>query len=217
MSTCKRVLLLLPVLLLLLTASASAETSAKPWWHLLSLARPTNIDPGSAASEVQELTVRPGTLFELAIEKDPVGVFSAMPTAAELQADLEAGTAYGPGDVDVSGAPPTTGSGTLAAGSTEVTAVDTESGAFEAGQPISGHGIIALTTIVAVDDQTHTLTLSQSATEAGTSTVTAIVNCPIWNVPAPAFTIRERTAGFAGAGVNFATALKTSPRLRSAA
>jgi hypothetical protein len=49
------------------------------------------------------------------------------------------------------------------------------------------------------------------------STVTAIVNCPIWKLPAPAFTIRERTEGFAGAGANLATALKTSPRLRSAA
>jgi hypothetical protein len=63
------------------------------------------------------------------------------------------------------------GTGTLSAASTEVTALSTVEGAFEVGMQVSGTGIPPKTTIAAVAP--GALTLSQPATQAGTTSLTA--------------------------------------------
>ncbi len=65
-------------------------------------------------------------------------------------------------------APPAAGEGALTEGLEEVSGVSTSSGAFQVGQMIQGPGIAGETTITAVDEVAHTLTLSRAATVSGT-------------------------------------------------
>jgi len=74
-------------------------------------------------------------------------------------------TALGPGTLELSTPASASGSSSFAAGSTTVTGLSTSQGTFLAGQEISGSGIPAGTTIVAVGS--GTLTLSAPATAAG--------------------------------------------------
>jgi NHL repeat len=73
-----------------------------------------------------------------------------------------------------------TGTGTLASGSKEVTAVKTTARAFDLGQTITGTGIPANTLIVAVGP--GTITLSKAATASGTAVALAVAAGP-GNVP----------------------------------
>jgi hypothetical protein len=80
--------------------------------------------------------------------------------------DLEAGSsATGSGRLDVG--PFTTGTGTLSEGSDEVISLSTGEGTFAVGQPISGKGIPAGATIVAVGTGTLTLSAPAAATGSG--------------------------------------------------
>lgn len=92
--------------------SASATLAASPWWHMSSGSRPGYLKPGVAKSEEQELIIAPGTAFELKVAGNSIGLFESEPfplsafpaaTAANIQTALE--TAYGPGNVTVSGGP----------------------------------------------------------------------------------------------------------------
>jgi hypothetical protein len=92
---------------------AFAETETlQPWWHLRTSTRPTNIEPGTATDEVQQVTVGAGGgTYELnhsgggvfgryIVEVRPFNVELAhTATAPEIQVALE--HFYGPGTVEV--------------------------------------------------------------------------------------------------------------------
>ncbi len=80
------------------------------------------------------------------------------------------------GSNEVKGLEAAKGKGTLTAGSDEVTALETTAGQFVVGQPISGTGIPAGTTILSVSPTT--LTLSAPATASGTN-VTLLSKGPL--------------------------------------
>jgi hypothetical protein len=85
-----------------LPVASAAATS--PWWQVLTGSRPTNLwIPGN---EVQEI-VAPSTPFILSVEGTTVGIFNGGPfppgTAENVQTALE--TAYGAGNVEVTGGP----------------------------------------------------------------------------------------------------------------
>ena len=96
-------LLLLICLTMMQPPSASAE-SLKPWWHITSGSRPTYIDPGTAQSEVQDLSwTVPSGLIELE-GPDGKGIFfSAGATREAVQEAFE--NEYGTGTVEVTGGP----------------------------------------------------------------------------------------------------------------
>jgi hypothetical protein len=107
-----------------LPVTAQAEPAPQPWWHLLSVARPTYLHSGAAASEVQQLSAEPGTLFQLEVNKKAItppppnghdGIFESeqrpanggegpVATHEELQKALEENV-YGAGNVQVTGGP----------------------------------------------------------------------------------------------------------------
>lgn len=109
----------LAVVLLMALASASPALAESPWWHLTSGSRPTNLQPGQARNEVQEVKVsatggqlvlanltpeqvEEGELFDE--EGEPL--FTILPFNAEAsvaQEGLE--EVYGAGNVEVSGGP----------------------------------------------------------------------------------------------------------------
>src|ERR1700685_3895546 len=60
---------------------ASAET-LQPWWHLRTSTRPTNIQPGTATDEVQQVTVAPG-VNEYGLGRSGVGVYERYLVGAE--------------------------------------------------------------------------------------------------------------------------------------
>jgi hypothetical protein len=97
---------LVPFLAILAVAVSSASAT-EPWWHLTSGTLPGSLHNVPGADEVQQLTVEPGALFILDVNKVEVGVFLTPPTTAELRTALEGPKAYGPGDVDVTS--PTSG------------------------------------------------------------------------------------------------------------
>jgi hypothetical protein len=158
------------VLLVLLSGSAGAATCSGcgPWWHVVQGVRPANIAPGSGKNEVQELTVLASGGEVLVEGEKKNAAFPWDASAGVVQAKLEG--LFGAGNVAVTGGPTVTGTGTLTAASTEVTAV---TGAFAEGQEISGAGIPPGTTIESVG--AGTLTLSASATEAGTAVALAVL------------------------------------------
>jgi hypothetical protein len=89
--------------------------AASPWWGLTSSAMPTNLHQGVAKAEVQEITAEPGMAFQLNVNGATVGLFETEPypfgavphaTAANVQGALEAESAYGPGNVVVTGQGP---------------------------------------------------------------------------------------------------------------
>ncbi|HEY2142008.1 MAG TPA: hypothetical protein VGG98_08110 [Solirubrobacteraceae bacterium] len=87
---------------------SSAAFAESPWWHLGSSARPTNLHPGSARNEVQDVmvTTTEGDFVLAAFSK---GEFKStkLPITAkpeEVQKGLE--TVYGPGNVAVTGSKP---------------------------------------------------------------------------------------------------------------
>ena len=96
-----------------LFAVTPAFAQQAPWWHLLSVTRPTNIHAGASANEVQEINAEPASAFELEVNGAPVGIFESYPyvfaggftqaTSENIQTALE--TAYGSGNVVVSGGP----------------------------------------------------------------------------------------------------------------
>jgi hypothetical protein len=82
--------------------------------------------------------------------------------------------------------PPAAGTGTLTAGSREVTAVSAGEGSFRFGMDVSGTGIPAETRIASVSGAT--LTLTQAATGSGASTLSASSrNLYRWDEGGPAF------------------------------
>jgi hypothetical protein len=109
------------------TLTPPAPNAETPWWHLTSGARPSYLHAGAGepqADEVQEVTVN-ATGGEFALtrltkqevsEEDKLFTpppaeeprFVSFPVNAEpsaVQAGLEAGTLYGPGNVEVTGSP----------------------------------------------------------------------------------------------------------------
>jgi hypothetical protein len=94
-------------------AGASPARAAQPWWHLTVSSRPSSLKAGAGRSEVQEITVTPeNEVFQLKINEEAVGLFESSPypfgkfphaTAANVQAALESASAYGPGNVIVTG------------------------------------------------------------------------------------------------------------------
>jgi len=113
------------------TASASAAEGS-PWWQVLSGSRPSNLWEPADAEETQEVTTeKSGTIFAAAVEvggsvvgclgagefgffppKTPANTFCEEQTgfpasedAAEFEAMLEAPSAYGAGEAQVSGGP----------------------------------------------------------------------------------------------------------------
>jgi hypothetical protein len=101
---------------------ALAETecsSCKPWWGLTASVMPTYLHSGVAKDEVQEIIIKPeNDVFVLEINNKEVvgGEFESAPylnnnelphaTAANVQAALESPSAYGPGNVEVTGQGP---------------------------------------------------------------------------------------------------------------
>jgi hypothetical protein len=94
---------------------ALAETKTlQPWWHLRTSTRPTNIEPGTATDEVQQVVVEPG-VQEYTLHHSGGGVFSRYivevrpydaelartATAPEIQEALANEHMYGAGDVEV--------------------------------------------------------------------------------------------------------------------
>jgi hypothetical protein len=96
---------------------ASSALALSPWWHLTSGSRPTNIRPGSATDEVQEIAVSAtaGEMFlaePIAFKKEELvnsrgeEEFAILPynaSASEVQTGLE--KFYGAGNVQVAGGP----------------------------------------------------------------------------------------------------------------
>jgi len=100
-----------------LFAGVSPAFALAPWWHLTSGARPSNIDPGVAQNEVQELVVSAtgGEMFlaePVAFAKEELvnskgeEEFVILPydaSASTVQEGLE--KFYGPGNIQVTGGP----------------------------------------------------------------------------------------------------------------
>jgi hypothetical protein len=98
---------------------ASAE-ELSPWWGLTSSATPTYLHSGLAKDEVQEIiAAAPNMAFQLKVNGIPLKFFQTGPepysfpveavppaTAANVQAALESESAYGPGNVIVTGQGP---------------------------------------------------------------------------------------------------------------
>jgi hypothetical protein len=157
------------VMLVAVSASAGAASAALgPWWHVVQGVRPANIAPGSGKDEVQEVKVAASGGEVLVEGQKKNAVFPWDASAGVVQAKLEG--LFGAGNVAVTGGPTVTGTGTLTAASTEVTAV---TGAFEEGQEISGAGIPTGTKVEAVG--AGTLTLSAPAVEAGSGVALAVL------------------------------------------
>ena len=106
-----RAVLLAPVVLAVVLGVGGAPVSAGavglPWWHVTAEPVPTDIDPGSARSEVLELKVNAtgGDVGWLSAS-NPFGEFVVFPYNAsheEVQAALE--KFYGAGGVEVTGGP----------------------------------------------------------------------------------------------------------------
>ncbi len=107
----KRVLCVFAVVSLGALGGAAQTFALSPWWHLTSGARPSHLhyEAGLAAGqdEVQELVVRPETVFGLGVSGKEVGAFETVPgpnggalpaaSVANIQAALE--TAYGANNV----------------------------------------------------------------------------------------------------------------------
>jgi hypothetical protein len=93
---------------LMLLGGGMTAQAASPWWHLSSSSRPTDLQPGQAKDEVQEVKVNAAGGFFYLAEVDAHGnpnyenvtrlPFGA--TAAEVQSGLEA-QVYGTGNVSV--------------------------------------------------------------------------------------------------------------------
>ena len=165
-------------------AQAQPCEGCKPWWNLSDAPRPGNLPVGgTATNEVEKLTIT-GTEGEFLIvgEAGGKGVFAPAPfnaDASELQAVLEA--ELGAGNVEVTGGPVASGTGTVAgpvsttgnltSGSPTVEQVPEES-AFVVGQTIEGAGIptVPATKILAIEHEVveeveyQKLTLSAEAT-----------------------------------------------------
>jgi hypothetical protein len=88
-----------------LAGGASAALARSPWWHLSSGSRPASVQPGTAKSEVEEVTVSATSgVFFLVREEPPSGrIFNWEATHEEVQKGLE--EMYGAGNVEVSGGP----------------------------------------------------------------------------------------------------------------
>ncbi|MCL2769216.1 MAG: hypothetical protein FWD42_03805 [Solirubrobacterales bacterium] len=96
-------------------APAGAETLS-PWWAIESAQLPSSIHGGGARDEVQELAITSTpAIVELKLENQLVALLATEPyaatlavpeaTAANLQTALESPSAYGPGNVTVTGGP----------------------------------------------------------------------------------------------------------------
>ena len=110
MKTATRFLSLSAIALVgLFLAIPGSASAASPWWHLTFNSRPSAIEQGSAASEVQQLTVlATGGTFTLERTERLLGSphTAALPfnvSASVLRGALEA--IYGTGNVEVSGGP----------------------------------------------------------------------------------------------------------------
>jgi hypothetical protein len=102
-------------------APALAETETlQPWWHLRTSTRPSNIQPGTATDDVQQVTVEPdvenneyeltasagGLIGRYFREKPSTSggwhvKLARTASATEVEAALEGEYIYGPGDVEV--------------------------------------------------------------------------------------------------------------------
>jgi hypothetical protein len=95
---------------------ALAETETlQPWWHFRTSTRPSNIQPGTATDEVQQVTLAKGVesyelvgsgagLFGRPVVEGArarVQEFTSGESAAEIEATLESEEMYGSGDVHV--------------------------------------------------------------------------------------------------------------------
>lgn len=95
-----------------------SSASASPWWHLTSVTRPGNLQPGTAKDEVQEIEASPEPgetqiVLEVKVKQTTVALLLTEPMAKEnalpeanaqyLQEALE--QAYGQGNVTVGGGP----------------------------------------------------------------------------------------------------------------
>ena len=97
-----------------LVAVPSAQ-AAQPWWHLETGSRPTNIDPGTAADAVQELTVSAtGGTFTLSLEGQTTAPLSYKASAATVKTELQKLSSVGSGNVEVTGGPGVTAPLTIA-------------------------------------------------------------------------------------------------------
>jgi hypothetical protein len=89
---------------LLMVGGVSSASALSPWWHLTSGARPTNIQPGVAEDEAQEVTVSANEgEFVLVGPEFNLVFFKWDATHGEVQEGLEG--IYGKGNVTVTGGP----------------------------------------------------------------------------------------------------------------
>jgi hypothetical protein len=108
----RRRLIFIAAALSLVLCQAAVASANEPWWHLTGGSRPMNL--WAPQSEVQEIVVSPTNLTMVELEGTPVACFGGpygfycpvfgLPndeTAADLQNSLEAGGAYGAGNVEV--------------------------------------------------------------------------------------------------------------------
>jgi hypothetical protein len=111
-------LALLGVLAFSATPALAETETLQPWWHLRTSTRPSNIQPGAATDDVQQVTLVPG-VEEYELTVSPSGLVGRYPnekphagggwhvtlartaSAAEIEAGLEGEYLYGPGDVEV--------------------------------------------------------------------------------------------------------------------
>jgi hypothetical protein len=136
-------------------------------------------------------------------------------SAEHVQEELESPEMYGAGNVEVTGGPAATGTGTLlgpvaatgklTSGSPAIEEVPSEQAAeFTVGQTVEGAGIPAGTTVVAVEGET--VTVSANATESGAGVALAgVASKTVTNVATAtgAFAVGQHLAakGVAGATV----------------
>jgi hypothetical protein len=100
----KKIILCVSVVtLLMVLGSASTALALSPWWHLTSGSRPTNLQPGLAEDEVQEIAVSATEGRFLLLARSEAALFKWNATSQEVQEGLEG--IYGKGNVEVNGGP----------------------------------------------------------------------------------------------------------------
>ena len=100
----KRALLVCCGTLLALAGASSPALAQSSWFHLTSGALPTNIKPGTALSEIQEIDATPEFIAGgLAVGGNFAGLLTAGQESSAVQATLE--SVYGAGAIEVTGGP----------------------------------------------------------------------------------------------------------------
>jgi hypothetical protein len=155
---------------------AGTASANEPWWHLTAYPVSTDLNTSGARNEVRELKVNAtgGDVSWIIRTSGGIehAIFPFNASAGEVQRALE-NEIYGAGNVQVSGGPVDTASGSvfgtaevvgnLTPHSPVVEAVGDVIGKLGVGQSVTGAHIPAGTKVVSVDAEAGTVTLSEPA------------------------------------------------------